>query len=149
MNVSAKTKKQLEEALNRVIAQCPSAKQAPVLSDLYIMVRQPSGELCVYDDDDRELCRNVVTEWKGADSRNGAIDSDELAAVLQDFLAEKRERIDSINLLRPYSFVLVDENHEALAELYLVDDDTLLIPGELMEGLEDDLNAFLKNLMEE
>lgn len=142
MNVSANSKKQLEEALNQVISQCPSAKHAPVLSDLYIMLRQPSGELCIYDDDDRELCRNVISEWKNADI-------DEVAAALQDFLAEKRERIDAINLLRPYSFVLVDENHEALNELYLVDDDTLLIPGELMEGLSEDLNKFLKDLMAE
>lgn len=142
MNVSANSKKQLEEALNQVISQCPSAKQAPVLSDLYIMLRQPSGELCIYDDDDRELCRNVISEWKDADI-------DEVAAALQDFLAEKRERIDAINLLRPYSFVLVDENHEALNELYLVDDDTVLIPGELMEGLSEDLNKFLKDLMAE
>lgn len=142
MNISAKTKKQLEEALNRAISQCPSDKQAPVLSDLYIMLRQPSAELCFYDDDDRELCRNVISEWKHADD-------EEVVSALQEFLAEKRERIDAINLLRPYSFVLIDENHETLSELYLVDDDTMLIPGELMEGLEEDLDKFLKELMEE
>lgn len=141
MNVSAKTKKQLEEALCGVIAQCPTAKQAAVLSDLYIMLRQPSGELCVYDDDDRELCRCAVSEWQH-------VDTQDVTTVLQEFLAAKRESIETINFLRPFSFVLIDENHEVLDELYIVDDDTFLIPGELMEGLEDDLDAFLKNLME-
>lgn len=144
MNVSVKTKKQLDDALNRIISQCPTAKQAPVLSDLYIMVNCETGELCAYDDDDRELCRNVVSEWKGKEDITDAVQT-----MLQEFLSEKRDRIDAINLLRPYSFVLVDEDHEAIAELYLVDDDTMLIPGELMEGLKEDLDAFLKQLMEE
>lgn len=144
MNVSAKTLKQLEDALNRIISQCPSKKQAPVLSDLYLMVNTETGELCAYDDDDRELCRNVITGWKRTEDI-----MDEVQATLQEFLSNKRERIEAINLLRPFSFVLVDEDHEVVAELYLVDDDTVLIPGDLMEGLEEDLDAFLKQLMEE
>ena len=32
--------------------------------------------------------------------------------------------MDGLPLLKPYSFVLVDEDHEAVAELLLVDDDT-------------------------
>lgn len=142
MNVSAKTKTQLEEMLHQLISRCPSMQQTPEFSDLYIMVRQPSGELCVYDDDERELCRHVISEWRDADI-------EDVAAALQDFLAEQRQSIDAINLLRPYSFVLIDESHEVLHELYLVDDDTFLIPGELMEGLTEDLNSFLKELMNE
>lgn len=145
MKVSAKTKKQLDDALNRVIAQCPTGKQTAVLSDLYVMVNHETGELCVFDDDDRELCRNVVSEWKRTDADDV---EREAKHVLQEFLGENRERIEAINFLRPFSFVMVDEGHEHLADLYLVDDDTVLIPGELMEGLEEDLDAFLKELME-
>lgn len=146
MKVSAKTKKVLEEALSQVVAQCPTAKQAPVLSDLYVMVAHETGEMRVFDDDDRELCRCTIGEWRKADK---AAALKEAHAVLQVFLAEKREQIEAINFLRPFSFVLVDAEHETIDDLYLVDEDTVLIPGELMEGLEDDLNDFLKKLMEE
>lgn len=146
MNLSAKTKKQLEEALDQVVSQCPSGKQPPVLSDLYIMVSGKTGELSVYDDDDRELCRQVVSEWEGLDE---AELSERVQTVLQDFLAAKREQLEAINLLRPFSFVLIDDDHEPVAELFLVDDDTVLIPRELMAGLQDDLDCFLKQLMED
>lgn len=146
MNVTPKTLKQLDDALNRVIGQCPAKHQQPVLSDVYFMFRSESGELCAYDDDDHELCRQVVTEWR---RREAADITAEVQAALQEFLAERHERLETLNLLRPFSFVLVDEDRETLAELYLVDDDTVLIPGQLMDGLEEDLDAFLKQLMEE
>lgn len=34
-----------------------------------------------------------------------------------------------------------------MADLYLVDDDTLIIDSDLMKGMEEDLNAFLENLL--
>lgn len=146
MNVSAKTQKQLEEALDCIVAKCPTMKQQAVLSDIYIMVRPATGELCAFDDDDRELCRVVVEEWNAGNAEETLRQAQK---VLHELLTTHHERLEAINMLRPFSVVLVDEAHETLAELYLVDDDTILIPGELMEGLDDDLDAFLKQLMEE
>ena len=51
-------------------------------------------------------------------------------------------------MLKPYSFVLIDEDRETVAELHLVDDDLLLLDGNLMEGLNEDLESFLDNLMQ-
>ena len=49
----------------------------------------------------------------------------------------------------PYSFVLVDEDRETVAELLLVDnEDTLLLNDELLKGLDEELDAFLKDLLE-
>ncbi len=51
--------------------------------------------------------------------------------------------------MKPYSFVLVDEDRETVAELLLVDDeDTLLLNDELLKGLDEELDAFLKDLLE-
>ena len=47
-----------------------------------------------------------------------------------------------------YSFVLVDEDKETVAELLLIDDDTLLVDDELLKGLDKELDEFLKNLLE-
>lgn len=146
MNVSAKTLKQLEEALAAIVAKCPTMKQQAVLSDIYMMVSPATGELYAFDDDDRELCCVEVEEWKGDNAEEMLREAQK---VLQEFLKTHHDRLETINMLRPFSFVLVDEAYETLAELYLVDDDTILIPGELMEGLNEDLAAFLKKLMEE
>jgi len=50
--------------------------------------------------------------------------------------------------LRPFSFVLQNDEREMLAELYLVDDDLLIVTGDLMEGLDEELNEFWKHLSE-
>ena len=55
---------------------------------------------------------------------------------------------DKLTILKPYSFVLVDEDKETLSELLLVDDDTLLVNDELLKGLDKELDDFLKDLLE-
>ena len=67
-----------------------------------------------------------------------------------ELTALKEEGIfDNLNLLKPYSFVLVDDEKETVADLLLIDDeDTLLLSGELLKGLDEELDAFLKDLLE-
>ena len=45
--------------------------------------------------------------------------------------------------------MLIDEEHTNIAELYLVDDDTLIIDHRLMEGLAEDLDEFWNKLAAE
>ena len=54
-----------------------------------------------------------------------------------------------MSILKPYSFVLEDDDHENVAELYLVDDDTVIIDEELMAGLDKDLDDFLTDLLKD
>lgn len=57
--------------------------------------------------------------------------------------------LDKLCLMKPYSFVLVDEEKETISELLLIDDeDTLLLDDELLKGLDEELDAFLKDLLE-
>ena len=55
---------------------------------------------------------------------------------------------DKVTILKPYSFVLVDEEKETVAELLLIDDDTILVNDELLKGLDKELDDFLKDLLE-
>lgn len=145
MNVSTQTQKQLDEALRNVVAHYASMSEAPVLSDLYIQFHHQTGEVTICDDDDHVICQTTVTDWKDLVPEA----SEQMPVLLQDYLGSRRDLIDSIQLLRPFAFVMVDADHETIADLYLVDDDTVLLPGNLMEGLEEDLDAFLHQLMEE
>ena len=57
--------------------------------------------------------------------------------------------LDKLAIMKPYSFVLVDEDRETVTELLLIDDeDTLLLNDELLKGLDEELDAFLKDLLE-
>ena len=61
----------------------------------------------------------------------------------------KRFRYSSFTRFLAFSFVLVDEDRETVTELLLIDDeDTLLLNDELLKGLDEELDAFLKDLLE-
>jgi hypothetical protein len=60
-----------------------------------------------------------------------------------------KDTIDNMSILKPFSFVLEDDDKESLAELYIVDDETVIIDPDLMEGLDDDLNNFLNTLLKD
>lgn len=146
MNASEQTLHQIERALRKTADKCPTASDDPILTDLYIQVKQDSGEILVFDDDDNELTRCVVEEWIGNSDEQFY---EEVQPILQSVLQNQKELIDTINLLRPFSFVLINEERETLAELYLVDDNTIIISNELMQGLSEDLDEFWQHLVAE
>lgn len=61
---------------------------------------------------------------------------------------QNRGAFDKLTIMKPFSFVLVDDDKETIAELLLLDDDTLLVNEELLKGLDEELDAFLKDLLE-
>ena len=60
----------------------------------------------------------------------------------------KAGEFDHLSIMKPYSFVLIDEEKETVSELLLMDDDTLMISDELLKGLDEELDSFLKDLLE-
>ena len=52
MNSSEQTISRIERALRKAASKFPSDADSYPLTDLYIQVRQESGELMIFDDDD-------------------------------------------------------------------------------------------------
>ena len=147
MNTNEQTLHQIERALKKTAEKFAAIPQEDaVLTDFYLLVRQESGELLVFDDDEHEITRCVVEEWIDNTSEDFYTD---IQPLLQTCIHKLREPIEAMHLLRPFSFVLVDEEHTNIAELYLVDDDTLIIDHNLMEGLAEDLDEFWNQLAAE
>lgn len=118
------------------------------ITDFHFQAKPDSGDLLILDDDDNVLASCTVEEWANTDDPRFEQD---LKRTLKQAIAEanKDDSLDNLNVLRPYSFVLVDDDMETVAELHLVDDNTLMLNEELMKGLDDDLNQFLEQLMKE
>lgn len=135
---------QIERALRKVATKFPINEEQAPLTDILIQVKQESGELLVFDDDDVELTRCVVEEW--IDNKDDNF-YEAVQPILKKAIAALSDTLDNLNILKPYSFVLIDEDRETVADLYLVDDDTLIIDSDLMKGMEEDLNTFLENLL--
>jgi hypothetical protein len=134
----------LDDALSAIVRRYPAGADDPVMSDVLIQVNGDTGQLTIYDDDDNEIYSAIVEEWIGQD------DTTEVAAVIRKHLASHKTEVDALSLLKPYSFLLVDEDKETLAELYLVDDQLMVFDSQqLMQGLDQDLDNFLEQLMKE
>ncbi|MEE1223198.1 MAG: hypothetical protein UHL07_06700 [Bacteroidaceae bacterium] len=145
MNPTAQTIQQIERAIRKV-AEKFSAAEAPVLTDIHLQVKPESGELLVFNDDDEELTRCVVEQWMG----QGEDFYDAAAEQIRQCLEHLRQDVvDKMNVMHPFCFVLVDEDHETLRDIYLVDDETIMLSGRLLEGFEKDLDDFFQRLMKE
>ena len=68
---------------------------------------------------------------------------------MRSTLQKHKAQIEQMSILKPFSFVLEDDDRENLAELYVVDDDIVIIDEELMAGLDKDLDSFLSHLLKE
>ena len=146
MTANEQTFQQIERALRKAASKFLPQTDCLPLTDIYLQVKQESGELLVFDDDDHELTRCVVEEWIG--NRDECF-YDEVQPILITALTRLKEVTEHVAVLKPYSYVLMGEDHETIADLYLVDDDTLLVSGDLMQGLEEDLEHFWQQLCAE
>ena len=146
MKPSEQTIQQIERALRKIAAKFPPEKEAEVMTDIHLRVSQETGEIRAYNDDEEELDRCVVEEWIENPDENFY---QEITPILRKCIEKLKDRVEGMSILKPFSLVLEDDDKESVAELYLVDDETVIIDPDLMEGLEDDLNSFLEKLLKE
>lgn len=134
----------LEKALNRYSIDA----ERNVLTDIHLQPILETGELVIYNDEEEELSRSTIQAWVECNPEEFYMS---IETVLEGILAElhKEGYFGKLNLIKPYSFVLIDENKETVAELLLVDDETVFVNDGLLKGLDEELNAFLKNLLED
>ena len=148
MEITEQTILQVERFIKKVAQKFPTVEEseASLLTDIHIRVSQDSGEMLAFDDDDVELTRCVVEQWIDCKDENFY---DEIADCLRGLLRKNAEIIDNLGLLKPYSFVLEDDDKQHLGELYLADDDTIILGGDLMQNLDQDLDGFLDELLKD
>jgi hypothetical protein len=146
MKATEQTLQQTERAIRKVTEKFPPSEEATLLTDIHIRVSQDTGELTAFDDDETEITRCVVEQWIENKDDNFYKD---VAATLRSVLNKRKGQIENMSILKPYSFVLEDDDREVVEELYLVDDDTVILDEELMAGLGKDLDDFLANLLKE
>lgn len=149
MEITEQTIQQVERFLKKVAQKFPApttSDDTSVLTDIHVRVVQDSGEILAFDDDDNEITRCVVEQWIDNKDENFY---EEIAKHLRSLLRKNSDQIDNLGILKPYSFVLEDDDRENLGELYLADDDTIIVGGDLMEGLDHDLDDFLDELLKE
>ncbi len=144
MKATEQTIQQVERAIKKVCQKFPSVESPDALTDIHLRAIQESGELLAFDDDEREITRCVVEQW--IDNKDDDFYQN-VASLLREILKQMHETIDVMGIMKPFSFVLEDDERETIAELYMADDDTIIIGGDIMPNLEDELNSFFEQLL--
>lgn len=146
MEATQQTQQQIERAITKVVGKY-SQLEEPVLTDIYIQVKQESGEILVYNDDDVELHRCVIEEWIGNTQEDFY---SQIVPVLSQCISNMRSVVDSMLIMRPFSFVLIDEEHETVQDIIYIDnEETVILDGKLLEGKDKELEEFLRHLLED
>ena len=138
---------QLGNAIKKAVSKYNCACEQTIVTDIHLQANPNSGELSIFNDEDEELANTVIEEWTAYDGNDF---NENTERILSSLLNEMKNAgdFDKMTILKPFSFVLVDEEKETLAELLLMDDDILLVNDELLKGLDQELDEFLKKLLE-
>ena len=147
MKLSQQSQSVIESAIRKAVAKFTCGCEQTIVTDIHIQPNQNSGELFIFDDEDDELVNVTIDEWSAYESDDFYENAER---VLRPILCRMKDGgdFDKLTILKPYSFVLVDEEKETVAELLLVDDDTMLVNDEHLKGLDEELDSFLKELLE-
>lgn len=147
METSEQTIQQIERAIRKVAEKFPEQQEATIMTDLHLRVTQESGELVTFDDDDNEINRAVIDQW--IDNKDEDF-YESVTTILRNILhTDLHDMVEKMSILRPFSFVLENDDHDHIAELYCADGDTVILSGDLMPGLDKELDDFLNNLIKE
>lgn len=146
MKTTDQTFQQVERTISKIIDKFPTNVEPTILTDIHLRANQETGELVAFDDDDKEITRTVIEQWINNQDDNFY---EKITGVIRKCIDRKKKHIEKLSILKPYSFVLEDEEKENVAELFVVDDDTVIIDPELMKDLDKDLDDFLEKLLKE
>ncbi len=148
MNLAPTSVAALHEVLQKIVRLYSGEEDQLVTTDFYFMPVRENGTLFVFNDNDEEIAQVAILEWTDytEEAFYEAVGAD-LTAAIQEVNAEGD--LERLAVWMPYSFVLVDGERETIADLLLVDDDTLLVTDSLLQGLDEELNSFLEKLMSE
>ena len=146
MNTNEQTTQQIERFFRKTAQKFPAIDEPSVMTDIHIRVSQESGEMLSFDDDDQEITRCVIESWIDNKDENFY---ESITKILRQQINRMETELSSLGILKPYSFVLEDDDKENIAELYVADDDTIIIGGDIMNDLDKELDQFLEDLLKD
>ena len=135
---------QVENLFRQIAEKYPSAEEPSLFTDIHIRLLTETAELLAFDDDEQLIAKIGIASLID----NQPDDPQEsITKLLREQLQANTLLVDNLGIQKPYNFVLENEEGEQIAELYVADDDTVIIGDDLMKGLDADLNEFFEQLI--
>ena len=86
MEMSEQSRVAITSALKEALCRYVSGGEESVVTDIHLQPNSESGELVIYDDDDKVLARTIINEWV-------EYDSDDFYAVVEPILRAELEAL--------------------------------------------------------
>lgn len=140
----------LDRAFRKALDQLKETESSAAIVDLYLLPNPDAGDFSIFDDEDHLLVKVTVPAWE---EQFETMDTDavlnECESVLKDIVHAVRDEggFDRINIMKPFSVLMVDEEMETLSELLLIDDEQLLLDDDFLKHMDEELDDFFKQLM--
>ena len=146
MKATEQTLQQIERTIRKTTDKFPADPDTSIMTDIHVRVYQDSGELITFDDNDEEITRGLVEQWidNTDDDFYTAIRS-----IIRKCIEHQKALVENMGIMKPFTFVLENDEKEPLEELYIVDDDLVIIDSDMMQDLDKDLDDFLDNLLKD
>ena len=145
MRLSESSFQEIKTLLTGVINEFRRTQEQSVVTDIHIMPIRETGEVTVSDDDNTLATTRLSDLVEIPDEDFYQVMEKALRHILKEIDAE--DPLENLAIWKPFSFVLVDDDRETVAELMLFDEDNTLLSQSLMQGLDEELNSFLKDLL--
>ena len=145
MRLSESSFQEIKTLLTEVINGFRRPQEQSVVTDIHIMPVRETGEVTISDDDNdlATTCLSDLVEIPEEDFYQ--VMEKALRSILKEI--DSNQPLEDLAIWKPFSFVLVDDDRETVAELMLFDEDNTLLSQSLMQGLDEELDGFLKQLL--
>lgn len=146
MKLSESSYQEIRKLIGSAIEQYRKPQEQSVVTDIHIQPVRETGEVNVSDDDNVLLSTRLSDLSEIPEDIFYDVMEKSIRSVLKQI--DREQSLEKLAIWKPFSFVLVDDDMETITELMLFDDDNTLLNQGLMQGLEEDLDKFLNDLLE-
>jgi len=140
----------LDRTFRKALEQLEVSESQAAIVDLYLLPNPEAGEFSVFDDEDHELIKVPVNAWQEEyETLDNEAELKECEIILKEIVHKAKDEgaFEKINILKPFSVLMVDEEMETLAELLLIDDEQYLVDDHFLRNMDKDLDEFFEKLM--
>lgn len=147
MKITPQITAQFEKLVCEAIDNIPTNPEEEIITDFHIQTNADNGLVRIADDNDETLALTNVEGCEELDDKEFRnITAKALAPILNK--KNKQKDFEQLAVFKPFSFLLEDNEHEIINELFIVDNDNIMLDDELLKGLDKELDDFLNELLE-
>lgn len=141
-----KVYKEISKVLTEAINGLNEGYTGSSLTDIFLVVDKDSGSLSVFDDEENLLSQVIVEAWVSED--DDQLIARQLREVVEQF--DMDNKFDSLDVFKPFSINIADENLVVLEELLVIEDDSIIrIENDFLSRIDKEFDDFLDKLLKE